>query len=99
MKYGLSEGQLNEIIAKIKAIPEIEEAFIFGSRAVGSFKNSSDVDIAIKGEKIDFKTVAHLKWQLEEETYLPFFFDVVAYTTIDNSALKHEIDKNGQRIY
>lgn len=99
MKYGLSEKQLNEIIAILSTFTEIEEAILFGSRAIDTYKEASDVDIALKGDKVTASLAAKLKYQFEEDTYLPFFFDFVAYTTITNEALKEHIDTKGVSIY
>jgi uncharacterized protein len=99
MKFGLKEEQLSQIIEKISEINEIEEALIFGSRANKTFKPSSDVDIAIKGAKITIFTALRLKAVLEEETYLPFFFDIVDYNNCENNKLKSEIDKFGVVFY
>ena len=99
MKYGLSDKQLQEIIAIFVKVPQVEKAILFGSRAMGNFKEASDVDIAIMGEHADFRIAAHLKYELEEETYLPYFFDIIAYNTIDNEALKEHLQKYGKEIY
>ncbi|MFH1897012.1 MAG: nucleotidyltransferase domain-containing protein [Candidatus Desantisbacteria bacterium] len=99
MKYGLSDKQLNEIISLLGAYPEIEEAILFGSRAIDTYKEASDVDIAIKGEKATASLAAKLKYYFEEETYLPFFFDFVAYPTITNAALREHINTKGVSIY
>ncbi len=99
MKYGLSDSQLQEIISILMQCPEIEKAVIFGSRALGTFKEASDVDIAIFGEKTDFMTATHVKYELEEESYLPFFFDVIAYSEIDHDALREHIRKFGVVVY
>ena len=99
MRYGLSEEQLTEIIRLLGNYPEIEEAVLFGSRAIGTYKESSDVDIALKGEKVTASLAAKLKFYFEEETYLPFFFDFIAYSSITNEALKEHIDVKGVSIY
>jgi type I restriction enzyme, S subunit len=99
MKYGLSEKQLAEIIAILRSFPEIEEAILFGSRAIDTFKEASDVDIALKGERVTAALAAKLKFELEEETYLPFFFDFVAYPTITNEALREHINTKGVVIF
>ena len=99
MKYGLSESQLQEIIAFISQYPEIEEAVLFGSRAIDTFKEASDIDIALKGEFVNHGLAAKLKYNIEEDTYLPFFFDFVAYPTITNEDLKKHIDTKGVLIY
>jgi type I restriction enzyme S subunit len=98
MKYGLSEEQLAEIIAFIKRYPEVKEAILFGSRAIDTYKEASDIDIAIKGEKVNAGLAATIKFDLEEDTFLPFFFDVIAYPTITNEALIKHIDTKGVRL-
>jgi len=99
MKYGLSDQQLKEIKAVLASYEAVEEAMLFGSRAIDTYKEASDVDIAIKGEKADWSLVATLKDHLEEETYLPFFFDVVAYDKIESEELKRHVDEKGVVLY
>jgi predicted nucleotidyltransferase len=97
MKHGLTEKQLKEIITVLARYSQIREALVFGSRAMGNYKNGSDVDIALKGD-VCASDAASVKHELEEETYLPFFFDVVAYNTISNQKLKEHIDIYGQKL-
>ena len=99
MKYGLSKKQLDEIIRIIADFTDVEEAVLFGSRAIDTFKEASDVDIAIKGKKVSVSLAAKLKYQFEEETYLPFFCDFVAWSTITNEELKKHIRDKGVVIY
>lgn len=99
MIYGLSDAQLAEIIQSIAAYPEVKEAILFGSRALGTHKPASDVDIAIKGEGVTSALAARLKFDIEEDTYLPYFFDFVAYNTITRETLKQHIDEQGIPIY
>lgn len=96
---GLSETELStlrEVFAKLDAI---EEVILFGSRARGTHKKASDVDLAIKGKNIDLNTLSKLKYNLDEETNLPYFFDVIVYDKISDEALKRAIDEGGERIY
>ena len=99
MKYGLSEKQLTEIHDILASYLEVEEAFIYGSRALDTYKKASDVDIAIKGEKVDWSLAARIKYDLEEETYLPFFFDITAYNVLESAELKKHINTQGKMIY
>jgi predicted nucleotidyltransferase len=99
MIYGLSDAQRQEIIQFIAAYPEVEEAILFGSRALGTYKPASDVDIALKGPGVTASLAARLKFDIEEDTYLPYFFDFVAYPTITREALKAHIDGKGVCLY
>lgn len=99
MKYGLSEKQLEEITAFIAQYPEVETAVLFGSRALGTFREASDVDIALQGEGVTFALAAKMKFCIEEDSYLPFMFDFVAYPTITNEGLRKHIDWKGVVIF
>lgn len=97
--YGLLERDVNCIIQAIGHYPEIEEAIIFGSRAMGNYKKGSDVDIAIKGQNVNRRIVSRLSDELNEVYPLPYFFDVLSYDEISNEELKKHIDMVGKSIY
>ncbi len=99
MKYGLSEKQLKEITDILASYEAVEIAILFGSRAIDTYKEASDVDIAIKGENADWSLALTIKDHLEEETYLPFFFDVVAYGCIESEELRRHIDGKGKVLF
>jgi predicted nucleotidyltransferase len=97
--FGLLEEDLNSIIKIISKYNDIEEAVIFGSRAKGNYKNGSDVDIALKGEKISFDTLRSISWILNEETLMPYRFDILNYNSIENQELLNHISRIGKTIY
>ena len=99
MKYGLFENQLKTIEEILSSRPEVEEAVLFGSRAIDTFKEASDVDIALKGKKVTSKLAVELQSYFEEETNLPYFFDFISYSHINNKNLIKHIDKEGIVIY
>jgi len=99
MNFGLQQGDLNEIVRILDTFPEIEEAILFGSRAKGTFKKGSDIDIAVKGTGIDDQVVTSLSYLLNEESSLPYFFDIVHLDILSEQALRAHIDRVGKRIY
>jgi predicted nucleotidyltransferase len=88
----LKESEKKIIRGMIRQHPEITRALIFGSRARGTANQGSDVDIALVGN-IDLDIISSVKRELEEGTGLPYFFDIVQYSTITDEALKKEIDE------
>lgn len=97
--FGLLPEDL-EIIRHILAQePTVERAIIFGSRAKGNYKTGSDVDIALQGPHITSETVSHIRYQLNEETLMPYKFDVLNYHTIQEPALIEHIDRAGIVFY
>lgn len=99
MDFGLKELDLEYIIKTIKSFSEIEKAAIFGSRAKGNYKPGSDIDIAIYGEKITFDILSKLHSVLEEQSPMPYFFDIVDYTHLNHKELKEHIERVGCIIY
>jgi len=99
MEFGLRDEDLRYIISVIKGFAEIQQAVIFGSRAKGNYKVGSDIDIAIFGEGISFSTIASLHFRLEEESCLPYFFDIVDYTHSSHTELKDHIHRVGKTIF
>ena len=98
MSSGLSDKDLKELTVVFKKFPDVQEAVLFGSRAMGSFKPGSDVDIALKG-RVTLPITAQIKALLEEESAMPYIFDIVDYHTIETPAFKEHIDKHGKSIY
>ncbi|MFA5206283.1 MAG: nucleotidyltransferase domain-containing protein [Lentisphaeria bacterium] len=99
MRFGLSAGDEAYIVAALTAFPEIRRAAIFGSRAKGTAKPGSDVDLAIWGEAVTFDTVAGLHARLEDESPMPYRFDVVDCTHLAQANLKEHIDRVAVSIF
>jgi predicted nucleotidyltransferase len=97
--YGLKESDVKNMIAILQKFPEVEETFIFGSRAKGNYQRGSDVDIAVKGRLVDAGIIARIGYWLNEETTMPYHFDLVNYHTIDNKNLISHIDRIGICFY
>jgi len=98
-KFGLLPRDIDYLISGFQTFNEIEKAMIFGSRAMGNYKNASDIDIAIFGKNIGLQTVSRLYNLLNEELSIPYFIDVVHFETIKNKELKEHILNKGKIIY
>lgn len=99
MNFGLKDSDLEYIIENIKKISEIKKAVIFGSRAKGNYKLGSDIDIAIYGEEITFDIISKVHSQLEDESPMPYLFDIVDFTHLNHKELREHIEKVGKVIY
>lgn len=97
--FGFLERDFKYIKMALSEFKEIDEAIIFGSRAMGNYKKGSDVDMAILGSEITRKTILRLSDLLNEEYPLPYFFDIIHYETLSNENLKQHIDDKGKKIY
>lgn len=98
MKFGLSDNVITKIQEVFESIAKVDKAFVFGSRAKGNFKEGSDIDIAIKGQEINFKDILFLTGKLEDLN-LPYKIDLINYHTIKEPALVEHIDRVGIEFY
>ena len=96
--FGLTQDEVDEIIALLKSYPAVERACIFGSRAKGTHKRGSDIDMALYGKNLG-QSATHISYQLNEESLLPYFFDVLDYSAITSQDLKDHIDRVGLFFY
>lgn len=95
MTFGLTTTDLEKIRQVFAHFPEIESVVIFGSRAMGNYKNGSDVDLALKGPVTE-EMLREVSSHLNQKLPLPYFFDVVIYNQIQNAELKKHIDEEGR---
>jgi predicted nucleotidyltransferase len=98
-RFGLLDSDIDAILSVLESFSKIEEAIIFGSRAKGNFKKGSDVDLALKGKDLNFETISKVCYELNEETRMPYKFDVLNYHSIQEPELKNHIDRVGIEFY
>lgn len=96
--FGLTARDLETITTILNSFSDVREVYIFGSRAKGTDKPGSDIDLAVMNEGVGLNTIMNIKSALTEST-LPYNTDVVNYPTLENSDLKEHIDRVGKLIY
>lgn len=97
--YGVSERSWRLLLESLAGCPEVERAILFGSRAMGNYRKGSDIDIALVGDCVSPRTIAHLSALLNERLPLPYQIDLVDYSHIASPALKQHIDEHGVEIW
>jgi len=93
----LSPAELELIRSVLSRHPEITGAILFGSRAKGTARPASDVDLALEGitDPLQAEAVASDL----EELPLPYRFDVQALAAIRHRPLLEHIERVGVRIH
>lgn len=97
--FGITDNSMSLIKDTLLQWREIEGASIFGSRALGNFKNGSDIDIVIYGSNVTTEIVNKLSVQLNEELPIPYYFDIVHYESLTNESLKEHVDTFAKTFY
>ncbi len=96
--FGLTASDIACIATVLRSKPDVDEALVYGSRAMGNYKPGSDVDIALMGSLAP-ETCDAIAIELNEHLPLPYKFDVIAYATLTHQPLIEHIDRFGQILY
>ena len=91
--YGISVRVLNEIRSLAEKYG-IGKVILFGSRARGDFKRTSDIDLAVSGGNISAFALA-----VDEETYTLLKYDVVNLDGSVQEELRESIAREGKLLY
>lgn len=95
--FGLKQSQLSQITITLRQWPKIKNAIIFGSRAMGTFREGSDIDIALDAPGMSHDEYLRLSTQLDD-LLLPHKIDLILIHQINNQALLDHIQRVGQRV-
>ena len=90
---GIKKQVINEILELAKKY-HIERVILFGSRARGDYKKTSDIDLAVTGG--DFSRFA---LDVEEETSTLLKYDIVELDRTIQPELLESIQKEGIILY
>ena len=95
---GLTQRDLDAIEKIFDSCAAVKEVWIFGSRAKGSYKPGSDIDLAIMNSGIELQDLLFLQGKFESSS-LPYKLDVVNYQALKNKELKEHIERVGKPFY
>jgi predicted nucleotidyltransferase len=98
MDIGLPSNAIEKILAEFRKFPQIEKAILYGSRAMGTSKPGSDIDLSLVGQALNQEIVWKVSQALDD-TLLPFVFDLSLFETLDNPDLKAHIARVGIVFY
>jgi len=98
MMYGLNQETIKKINLVFQEFEEVDTVILYGSRAKGNFKPGSDIDMALKGKKIELHLLNKISLELDD-LLLPYIFDVSIYHQISNPDLIAHISRVGKTFY
>lgn len=96
--HGITTEQLYEMRGVFARFPGIQKVILFGSRAKWTQKLASDIDLAIEYTGDNPHDIFSIHSLLEEETQIPYFFDVVDTGQITSPELREHIRQYGIQI-
>lgn len=97
-KFGLTSQIINKLISIFSKENKIKKVILYGSRALGTFKNGSDIDLVIVSPKMSLSELLKIE-NLIEDLMLPYQIDLSVMHMIENEDLIDHIQKYGIVFY
>ncbi len=95
----IDDAIFNQVVALIVSHKPVEKVVLFGSRASGRCKDTSDIDIAIFGREWTDTDINLVKDRLEEHIKVPLKFDLVNFYSASKEGLRQNIITYGRLLY
>ncbi len=98
MKYGLKDGTIQKIQSVLAGYPQVGKAVLYGSRAMGNYKNGSDIDLTLCGAGLTRKVLYRIMDELDD-LLLPYTIDLSILDNINDPDLRDHIRRVGVTFY
>ncbi len=99
MKYGLPQSTIQKICAVLSHYPQVDKAILYGSRAKGTHKNGSDIDLTLRGGTDLTLNVIYRILDDLDELLLPYTIDLSIFNNIDDPDVFEHIQRVGVIFY
>ena len=96
--HGLSDRTISRIQQVLAQFPEVERALLFGSRAKRTHRPGSDIDVALSGEGLDWRTLGRI-YQALDDLLLPYRFSLVRYDSDTDPDVAAHIARVGVPLF
>jgi len=97
-EFGLPPATLEAIRRILAEVPAVKKAVIYGSRAKGTYRPGSDIDLTLFGDGLDLDTLGRIATRLYESP-IPYQVDLSIFELIDHAGLREHIQRVGQPFY
>ncbi|GLW60838.1 hypothetical protein Hthe01_11870 [Hydrogenophilus thermoluteolus] len=95
---GLSPTTLETLRVILATEPRVVRAILFGSRAKGTHRPGSDIDLALEAPTLDLFALGRLARAFEESP-LPYQVDLCWLDAVTNPDLRAHIARVGKVVY
>ena len=95
---GLHKTDIAAINSVFQNYSQIESVILYGSRAKNTFRDGSDIDLTIVGEKVTLNKLFEIEQDLDD-LLLPWKIDLSLFHQIENEELIDHIKRIGIVFY
>ncbi len=98
MKFGLDDITIDKFHAVFEKYAVIDAVIIYGSRAMGNYREGSDIDITLKGEALTEDTRSKV-WLDLDDLNSPYLIDLSIFHQLSSEPLVNHINAVGKIFY
>jgi predicted nucleotidyltransferase len=98
MNHGLAETTVERIRQVLAHYPEVETGVLYGSRATGTHRPGSDIDLTLCGRGLDHTLLTRIDNELDD-LLLPYQIDLSLFAALTHPALLEHIRRVGVTLY
>lgn len=96
--FGLPPAAVQKIRTVLSAHPGVDQAILYGSRAKGTHKPGSDIDLTLVGDGLVHRDLLDITDELDD-LMLPYEIDLSILGSIDHQGLRDHIHRVGKEFY
>jgi predicted nucleotidyltransferase len=96
--HGISEATVSAIVGTLSRFPGVERAVLFGSRAKRTHKPGSDIDLALSGSTLDWRTVGKI-YDALDDLMLPYRFSLIVHDRSTDTEVAAHIARVGVPLF
>ncbi len=97
-RHGLSARRLRQVTDVLGRYDSVERAVLFGSRAKGTHKPGSDIDLALVGPRLDWRTVGRI-YDALDDLLLPYRFSLIVLDEMTDPEVAAHISRVGVPVF
>lgn len=94
---GIPEALRARVCSLLSTDTRVQSVLLFGSRALGTWREGSDIDIAVSGSGLDRTDVWNWKSRLEDDVF-PWSLDIVLVDNRTDRHLREHIERVGRPL-
>ncbi len=98
MKHGLPQTTVDRIQRVLSHYPEVEKAVLYGSRAKGTHRPGSDIDLTLCGTGVTHAVLTRVDSELDD-LLLPYTIDISIMSELTHPDLLDHIQRVGVVFY
>ncbi len=93
-RFGLTDRDMTTLHDILRRYPDVQQVCIFGSRAKGTFKHGSDIDLAVMNPDVSDAIIRRIKADCDDSS-LPYMVDVLHFAALTDNAVKDHVMRVG----